>query len=166
LNNNLLQNVTSCKVISPVQFDEISNEKKYTAHDFSVKQSKLIQRRWINFKLEYESVLNNSDMMDIIAIFDQIESYVNYAIFEENILYVYLRNGMFLSCFKYSFLYVNMCVFLLEYSCEQQRSNNVVTKFDILNNNSLRNVTPCKDRLLFEEISDEMKYNALALAPA
>jgi len=167
--NNLLQNVTLCKVISAVQFEEISNEMKYIAHDFapasskssSVKQSKVIQRRWINFKFEYESVLKNSDMMDIIAVFDQIEIFVNNAFIQENILYVYLRKGMFLFCFKYYFMLLNMCFFLLEYSCEQQTSNNVVTKFNILNNNSLRNVTSCEiNHVLFEEISDEMKYTS------
>ena len=67
-----------------------------TSSKSSVKQPHSKRIKWINFKLEYESVLNNSDMKNIIAIFDQKEPHVNTAYIKENILYVYLRKRMFL----------------------------------------------------------------------
>ena len=68
-----------------------------TSSKSSVKQPHSKRIKWINFKLEYEFPLNNLDMKNIIAIFDKKEPYVNKAIIQENILYVYLRKRMF--CF-------------------------------------------------------------------
>jgi len=81
-----------------------------TSSKSSVKQPN-IRRRWKNYELEYEFPLNSSDMINIIAIFDKKGSFVNNAFIQENILYVYLRKGMFLLCFKYYFMLLNMCLF-------------------------------------------------------
>jgi len=82
-----------------------------SSKESSVKQPN-IRRRWKNFQLEYKSVLNRSDMINIVAIFDQKGLFVNTAIIQENILYVYLRKGMFLFfCFKYYFMLLNMFFF-------------------------------------------------------
>ena len=79
------------------------NEIKSTGGDETQASENLIrstkQKEWKNYKLKYNVPLNSLNMKDIIAIFNNKKSIVEYVVIHKNNIYIFLNKSMYIFIF-------------------------------------------------------------------